>query len=138
MSRFSLQSPQQTECSVGFWFDQFDPGLWPGQVRAQFWSRRSPNLPDSMGRLYESLLRIRRADITAPAGFLLFNHPERNTGGGRRNAAVNSRSHGDQGVNFVIGEPDAAGLFNPVSSADLATASHRHSQADQMLLSFTQ
>ena len=91
-----------------------------------------------MGRLYESLLRIRRADITAFGSFLLFNHPERNAGGGRRNAAVNSRSHRDQGVEFVVGEPDAAGLFNPVSSADLATASHRHSQADQVLLSFTQ
>lgn len=56
----------------------------------------------------------------------------------RRHAAVNGRRDSDQGVEFVVGEPDAAGLLNPVLSAGLTTTSHRHGQTDQVLLSFTQ
>ena len=65
-----------------------------------------------MGRLYESLLRIRRADITALAGFLLFKHPECDSGSGCRYAAVNGRSHRDQGVKLVVALPHEASYID--------------------------
>ncbi len=69
-----------------------------------------------------TLLWIHRTNIAAFASLLLFKHPECDAGSSRRHAAVNGRRDCDQGVEFVVGGPDAAGLFNPVSSADHSRA----------------
>ena len=53
-------------------------------------------------------------------------------------AAVDRGCDGDQRVEFVVADPDAAGLFDPVAGADLAAAGQGHREADEVLLALAE
>ena len=77
-------------------------------------------------QLLVPLMRACRTNIAALGRVLLLNHAERHPGSCRGYATVAGRRDCDQRVEFVVRQPGVAGLFNPVSRADLATAGHRH------------
>lgn len=85
-----------------------------------------------------TLFRIGRTRVAAISLRFLFEQTKRYAGGGRRYAAVDRRGHGDQCVQFIVGQAKFAGFFDPVPGTGLTAAGQRHGQPDQVFLPFVE
>ena len=84
----------------------------------------------TVSRPFAFLLGICRAGITTPRGLFLFKHLEGNSRRSCRYATIHCRSDRNEGIEFMVGQSNTTGFFNPVSSANLTATSHCHGEAN--------